>query len=136
VRFPFVSRGVYETTLELLRDERRRTNDLMDVLVKLKVSGASIPRDPAMMKPLEARAVDPIEEAITENKHARANPRIRMALSHFADTEKRKGTSTELILERLRSWDRVDRASDDDDENDSTDHDTIALVTERTGTDG
>lgn len=128
MRWPFVPRSLFDETVADLRvrldasdlDRRRLTR----TIVKLKISGAHIPRvlDGAR---LEQRPRDPFEQIVDENPRAQQDPRLRRHLLTWATRQHQlhaadecSGLSDEAIKERLRTWSVVTVEEDDDDEDD------------------
>jgi hypothetical protein len=131
MRFPFVSRGAFDAQSQLvehlLRDlaaEKKRSEHLLDTLLLMKMSGATVQRAAASKEHVlahaaaEARKDRPVrssfDQAIDENALAGADPFLRRHLLNWAEKELRKpGADEEEICDRLRSsaaWDAEDES--------------------------
>jgi hypothetical protein len=126
VRFPFVSRAIYEDVVQRLErqlnDERSRTRYLTDLVADMKVSGAAVVRmhgaGAVGVPKLETKQRSDVDQALDENKHASNNPRLRAHLGKWAQREIDRGEDAAKVLDRLRGW---HLASNDDDEDDDDD---------------
>lgn len=125
MRFPFVilPRSAYD-------DMRERERTLFDTLLRLRIPGAaaSALAPDALSPRLEAKELSPIERAVNENPHARANPRLRAHLLSWARKELDAADPNDRaarealerkVLNRLRGWSVVStESSSDEDEDD------------------
>lgn len=128
MKFPLVSRAAYDDMVALLRDERARYDKILELVLRLKASGATVIQERVVQAttPDDATRIEglqKIQRAIDASKHSR-NPFVRAKLQDFATKELARGTSVDAIEDRLLNWDKVaQQASEDND-----DGDTIAVV--------
>jgi hypothetical protein len=130
MKLPFVSRVAFDVVVdardrmaEELRIERERVGYLTDMIVQFKMGGATLMKARAdQLERIQAggATVKPprsgMQQAIDENKHARANPRLAAWLGKWADKQLALGVSQEQVELRLRSWSVIREVSDDDEE--------------------
>jgi DNA invertase Pin-like site-specific DNA recombinase len=113
---------------EQLRDERERSRRQMRTIIRMKVAGGSIPRALSGIA-LPPKPLTEIEQAILDALDA--NPKTKrpgeLRNRHRAYAERtlaRDASDTTLrrVLNELRTWGKVDDATEDDD-------DVIAVTT-------
>lgn len=130
MKFPFISRSVYDDVVgdlrRQLRDEQTRSLTLTRVAISMRLHrDGTLPRkqDAARQETNESRQQsNAVDLALDENKHTRVNPVLRARLRKWADRQFEAGAKQEDVLAKLSSWSIVNRDDDDDD-----DDDTIAV---------
>ena len=122
MKFPFVSRSIYEDVRKMLEERTERLDYLTDLLADMKVSGATLQRLTSAAggtAKLETKPKSAIQQAIDESEHASKNLRLRTHLAKWAERELERGQDEEKVLNRLRTWHQP--SEDDDDDDDETD---------------
>src|SRR5215211_7597119 len=121
MRLPWVSRDAYELALThiamlegQLTLEQKRSAFTLDTVLSLKVSGAQTMR-PITTTVAGERVRPPrsdVQQAIDENKHASANPRLRQHLTKWAQKQLDANADREKVLNQLRAWSVVSTEDD------------------------
>jgi hypothetical protein len=116
-----MSRDVHDTVIAELRleldFERRRSEHLLDTVLDMKASGASVaarvnPNGPRLVRPTRSA----VDQAIDENKTASSDPMLRSHLTRWAKKELEAGRDQENIVESLRAWNAPAQHRDDEDD--------------------
>lgn len=125
MKLPFLilPRTVYEDLRGDLEAALKREAALHQLLLDMKLDGAQVIRhNPDFRRAQREKEVDPIDEALEENPKYRMNPVLKRRMRLWADeqlADPRK--SRDVVLDRIRNWDRVNPSSvdeqDDEDAN-------------------
>lgn len=116
MKFPFVvlPRSAYE----LLLAEREETKKLTGTITDMKLAGGVLVRPTAAVKREDTPRdvfVRAARAAIDADSHS-ARPGFAAAQLTWAEREYDKGTDPNAIIERLRTWHKVNTEDDDDDD--------------------
>lgn len=157
--WPFVSRKLYDAAIQVRVDyenflsviidgerrnaaaererltaaielERKRGDELLEVVLNMRMTGATVTRVIAPEGRLAKRKRSDIDQAIDENRLAGSNPALRAHLSRWASKELAKGVPLAVVLDRLRTWSAVkdEDIDEDDEENDVVEQPTDEAI--------
>lgn len=117
IRLPFVSRRAYDDAQAAIEFERKRSEGLLEILLRMKSEGAVLL--PAAPPRLEPRELTVWEKALEQHPRARNDRRLHAHLSRWAEDELAKGRSADEIADEITAWSDVRHEDDDDDDEDA-----------------
>lgn len=137
MKFPFVSRAIYDDVVGNLRqqlaEEKQDRTALLAELARVTDKLLPAPKHataravtfPSAEDAARAEIEQRLDVALDSNKYTASNPRMRARIRRWADTQLAKQVPIEKVEDRIVNWSRVSNDDEDDDEG------MIALVVDK-----